>query len=283
MNHHSRGECNLFIASWKCHVMKVIPSMRGIILILILTLILVLAAGCVDQVGDIFHREEAVQVFEDNIEVTLLSLDFQTYNGNIEVNLWDKSSYRIEVVKWAGGSTPEEAQRRVEALQAAVSVSTDEFPTLSVDVPFGNHIGAEITAYLPAVPFESVSLSTINGHITISDMTAETVFLETTNGSIDLTCQGGDYSLRTTNGNITVNAGDRGRFDLTTSNGRIEVITQGPFEFDLETSVGFITVEADTVTYTTDSTYRKKGYTSPNPALTIVASTTNGYIEVTQE
>jgi DUF4097 and DUF4098 domain-containing protein YvlB len=255
--------------------MKVIPFMAGIILIL--------AAGCVDQVGDIFHREEAVQVFEDNIEVTMLSLDFQTYNGDIEVNLWDKNSYRIEVVTWAGGSTPEEAQRRVEALQVAVSVSTDEFPTLSVDVPFGDHTGAEITAYLPAVPFDSVSLATINGHIAISDIKAETAVLETTNGSIDLTCQGGNYSLRTTNGNITVGTGIQGRFDLATSNGKIEVTVQGPFEFDLETSVGFITVEADTVTYTTDSTYRKKGYTSPNPTIAIVASTTNGYIEVTQE
>jgi DUF4097 and DUF4098 domain-containing protein YvlB len=263
--------------------MKVISLMRCMILILILTLTLVLGAGCVDQVGDILHREEASQVFEDNIKVSMLSLDFQTYNGDIEVNLWDKSSYRIEVVKWAGGSTSEEAQRRVEAIQVAVSVSTDEPPTLSVDVPFGNHTGAEITAYVPAVSFVNVSLATINGHITISDITAETGSLETTNGSIDLTCQGGDFNLRTTNGNITVNAGDTGRFDLTTSNGKIEVTVQGPFEFDLETSVGLITVEADTVTYTTDSTYRKKGYTSPNPTLTIVASTTNGYIEVTQE
>jgi DUF4097 and DUF4098 domain-containing protein YvlB len=263
--------------------MKGVSFMRGTILILILTLTLVLAAGCVDQVGDILHREEAVQVFEDNIEVTMFSLDFQTYNGDIEVNLWDKSSYRVEVVKWAGGSSSEEAQRRVEALQVAVSVSTDEPPTLSVDVPFGNHTGADITAYVPAVPFVTVSLATINGHIAVSDMTAETAFLETTNGSIDLTCQGGDYTLRTTNGNVTVNTGDKGEFDLTTSNGRIEVTTQGPFEFDLETSIGFITVEADTVTYTTDSTYRKKGYTSPDPTIIIRASATNGYIEMTQE
>ena len=281
---------------------------------------IVLILGCLGQGGGILPKEEISEVYEGSTTGEI-SLDFTTYNGHIEIHVWDSEAYKIEVNKWARATTSREARRKVEALQVDFSESeTGEGMKLTLDVEHETNTGADITAYLPRNPFGEVDITTTNGYIRAEEITAQDASLETTNGlieafitaediridttngridgfyqgnnvristtngAISVECgDGGRYSLETTNGKITVQMGSRGNFDVSTTNGAISITVKGDFSFDLETTNGTVTVDAPGVTYTQEDRTHKKGQTSEEYEVDIEASTTNSSITVEKE
>ena len=289
---------------------------------LILLAGLILFLGCVDQgrlvdLGELPFKEEVSQVSEESMEAGVTSLDFESHNGFIDVQFWDNDEYKVEVEKWARGSTSAEAQERVEGLQVAVSQSGE---TLKVEVEDVRYTGANVKAYIPRKSFDTVYLSTSNGHVEMEEVTASNVTLKTSNGHIEayvtaddirvktsngtikgffqgdevnldtsngeitIECgDGGEYSVDTSNARVNITAGLRGEFEISTSNGSINVTVAGDFDFDLRTSNASIQVAADEVTYTVDSRTHKKGSTAEEPEVSITASTSNASITVTKK
>jgi DUF4097 and DUF4098 domain-containing protein YvlB len=246
---------------------------------------LILFLGCVDQGIDIgerlgLHKEELLETFENTLEAEEISLDFRTYNGYIEIHLWDREEYKIEVSKWARAATSAEAAEKVQEIQVTFSETEKAgVVTLTVDMEYEKNAGADIRAYLPEIPFDtvelsssnghieteeigasSVSLDTSNGHIQTGAITASSVSLETSNGYVDATVtaddirvrtsngriggffQGETVDLDTSNGSIDIECGDGGKYTIQTSNARIDVTTGSRGEFDISTSNGTIDI-----------------------------------------
>ena len=264
---------------------------------------LFLFLGCIDQSEDvsILPKEELLEVFENNIEVEEISLDFQNYNGYIEVHLWDKRSYRIEITKWARAPTSHDAKRDVENLEVDFSEVIEDGIILTLETEDKISAGADVAAYLPRGTFTTVDLSTFNGHIQVEEMTALdatlvtangdirgfitafTLRVTTSNGKIQGFYNGSIVTLETTNGRIDIECGAYGEYDIETVNGDIDVIVSSDFTFNLKSTVGDILVDADNTVYVLDERDHKKGYTSENTQLIILASTTFGSVTVVKK
>jgi DUF4097 and DUF4098 domain-containing protein YvlB len=277
---------------------------------------LIFFLGCAGQ-GELLNREEVAEVFENTLETGVTSLDFETYNGYIEIRFWDNEGYKIEVEKWARAATSAEAKEKAENINVDVSVKGE---TLEVTVEQERNAGADIVVYLPQRSFDMVDISTSNGLIKIEEMTASNVTLitsnglieayitadsirvdtsngqvsgffqgntadiETSNGQVNIRCgDSGQYAIRTSNGRITIITGLQGAFDITTSNGSIDITVLGDFSFDLSSSNASIVVSADGVTYTVETNTHKKGSTATAAPVSITASTSNGSITVRKE
>ncbi len=272
--------------------------------------VLSIFAGCVEQLRELQQQEEvtkpyieeALEVFENNIGTEEISIDFTTKNGYIEVHLWEKESYRIEVNKWARAETAEEAKTMAENLQANLSEQTETLKTtLRLEVEFTKDTGGDIRAYLPEKSFDTVELTSLNGYVTMEEVTASYVALESVNGSIEayLTSdnirvktvnggikgfyQGDDVDISTVNGDVDIQAGSEGAFNVSSVNGDIDVVVDSDFSFDLEISHGKISVGADEVVYTLDLKTHKKGSTAEEPHVSLKAVTVNGSITVTKK
>lgn len=261
---------------------------------------LVLLLGCIDQSEDvsILPREEMTEVFENNIYAEEISLDFLSHNGFIEVYIWDKPSYRIEINKWARATTSEEAREDVEDFEVDFQEKIENGKiTLILKTEERVTAGAEVRAYLPS-SFAVVDLSTFNGHIRLEEITASTVSLTTANGDIkaSITAEniriktsngkiqgfyhGDQVTIDTTNGRVDIEVGASGDYDIETTNGDIDILVTGDFSFNLRTTAGDIIVEADDVVYTLDERDHKKGYTREDALVSIIASTTISSVTV---
>jgi DUF4097 and DUF4098 domain-containing protein YvlB len=291
--------------------------MKGIVIMLIL----ILSLGCVGQDGiGPFVQKEVEQLFENEISPDMLSLDFETHNGYIELSIWDNPSYRIEVTKWAQATTSDEALEKAEALK--VDFSETELSgevTLTLRTEPEKNTGAHFKVYIPAAPLNRIDFSTSNGYIQVEEITAssiiletsnahvrgsltadtitvntsngsvegffqaETVTIDTSNARVDIECgEGGTYRVQTSNGRVNMDIGSKGTFNISTSNAAVDITVKGDFDFDLSSSNARITVSAGDVTYTQDTGWSKKGSTAENPEVFITASTSNGNITVTK-
>ncbi|KYK37716.1 MAG: DUF4097 family beta strand repeat protein [Theionarchaea archaeon] len=259
--------------------------------------------GCIDQSEKIsvLPREESIEVFENNISVQEMSVDFQTYNGLIEVYFWDKSSYRIEAVKWARAATSEEARQKAEDLEIEFSEESEaESTTLLLNTEEKITAGVDVTAYLPRKSTTVMELSTFNGDLYVEEVaasdvslttangditgyiTAHTIRVNTSNGKIRGFYQGNDVTLETINGRIDIECG-YGEYDIKTTNGDIDITVYNDFTFNLRSTIGDIMVEADSVVYTLDEKDHKKGYTSEDAQVFVTASATAGSVIVVKK
>lgn len=280
-------------------------------------LCIVLISGCINQFGISGEKRESEEIFESTVSAGELSLEVETHNGYIEVHLWDKSSYRIEVIKWARASSGEEAQKIADNLRVDFKERTGTETVLELDVEQKNNTGTDISVYLPSLSFNTIDLRTSNGYISIIDrisanevslessngyitgslqaeeivistsngmvsgnFTGENVVVRTSNGRVDIDCGNGIYSIETSNGSVDVRTGDAGSYDISTSNGSITVTVKGDVSFDLKSSNAIIDVEVSLVTYILNNRSHKKGYTTEDAPVTIDAETSNGSITV---
>lgn len=274
---------------------------------LLFILVIGLTFGCIDQGENVslLPKEEVFEVFENNITGDV-SIDFQTYNGDIHVNFWDRSSYRIEVTKWARGSTSQEAKEKAQDVYIKFSIENGSknengygLKTLVFETDKTLTAGVEIRAFLPEII--NMDISTFNGDITIEAvevshvsmtttngdiravLTADDISAKTSNGKIQGFYQGHQVFLETVNGRINVELGDFGVYDLETRNGDIDIRVDNDFDFNLKTSLGDITVLADSVTYIVEEPDHQKGYTAKKASISINASTIASSITVVKQ
>lgn len=260
--------------------------------------------GCVDQSEDVslVPREEISDVFENNVSAGEISVDFQTYNGFIEVHVWDKHSYRLELTKWARAATSKEAKRTAENLKVDFSEEIGpEGVTLVLETEEAITAGVEVKAYLPRTMCAAVDVSTLNGYVWVEEIqasdvsmttangdirghvTADTIRVKTSNGKIQGFYQGFDVTLETVNGRVDIECGGYGEYDIETTNGDIDIVVFSDFKFNVRTTFGDIFVEADDIMYTLEEKDHKKGYTAGEYQVNIVAATTVGSVTVVKK
>ncbi|MGD2246900.1 MAG: DUF4097 family beta strand repeat-containing protein [Candidatus Methanofastidiosia archaeon] len=265
-------------------------------------LVIGLTIGCIDQSDDVslLPKEEVLEIFEDNITGEV-SIDFQTYNGHIETNFWDRPSYRIEATKWARASTSQEAKEKAQDVYIGFSIENGNgSKTLVFETEETLTAGVEVRAFLPE-NLVNIDISTFNGDITIEDIhasnvsvttangdiraviTADTINIKTSNGKIQGFYQGHHVFLETVNGRINVELGDFGEYDLETRNGDIDIRVDTEFDFNLKTSLGDITVLAEKVSYIVEEPDHYKGYTAKEASISINASTIASSITVVKQ
>ncbi|HEX6988236.1 MAG TPA: DUF4097 family beta strand repeat-containing protein, partial [Bacillota bacterium] len=230
-----------------------------------------------------------------------------TYNGRIEVRVWDRPGYRLELVKQVRARDGETARRMAEGMGRVTQ--GDQF----VAVENERHVpgGMRVTCWLPQDLAYELEGRTSNGRITVEGLTAERVKLRTSNGRVELAggrCRDGE--IDTSNGRIVV-AAPVDRLAARTSNGRVEIIPPGglragacdvhtsngpvqvrlaggtPVRLDLSTHLGRIEVEAGEVHYEFNErgvhsrvVGATPGFASGGPGVDLKVRTSNGSIRV---
>lgn len=205
-------------------------------------------------------------------------MDINTHNGQIDYRGDDTAAPSVEVIKRGGGSTPEEAEAALEAIEIVQEYDGDAFRLywrwkdgkslnwrahVAFDVTGPSSISLSTTTHNGSINIHSVTgdlraqshngrimakeiagsveSETHNGGITIAGRGAR-LQGETHNGSIDVTWVGEDVALSTHNGGVDADLSECAEVGgrIATHNGKVRVAT-GPataFALDAESKRG---------------------------------------------
>lgn len=262
--------------------------------------------------GDGYRFEET---FEGEFGDTTgpLRLDFESRNGRIAVEAWDRPVYAVRLVKYVRGVSENEAKTRADQLAKVVR----EPGLLSVQMvsPIASNVGMAIVACVPRAGVYDVRLNTANGRIELRDLKctkvegrtangaikldnvdADSVTLTTSNGKVLLKTSANRVKAQSSNGKIVLvpfGEQDHSYYELTTSNGSVKIRISNRqdtgFLFDLSTSNGKIDIpETQDLDYEVNEKShgrryikaRSKGFESKPRNVTVVARTSNGRISL---
>jgi hypothetical protein len=152
-------------------------------------------------------------------------VSIKNVNGNITVSAWDQPSAEVKVIR--SGGTDRGAQVVFANSGGNLSIRTQQTRG-NQDVRFEVKLPRDL---------ERVELSSVNGVIRLSDVSAE-ILVDGTNGAIELVNVAGVSKIRTTNGSIKatlLNASDRS-MEFESTNGSIDLAVPPGFEADLDAS-----------------------------------------------
>ncbi len=199
-------------------------------------------------------------------------------NGGITVEGWNQNSIRVlaRVQAWSRDDDAEDMVR-------AISVDTGR--TISADIPgSGRGRGAAVSFRLSVPGASDLSLETLNGSISITDVVGDIEF-RARNGAIRLDDVGGDVQGRTTNGRVSVTLGgsewDGRGLDVETTNGRVTLRVPEGFRADL--TIGTVNGRFETdIPITVQGRLNRRRLTTElnggGPAIRVV--TTNGRVHL---
>ncbi len=153
-------------------------------------------------------------------------------NGGIKVEGWDRNEILLRAKVQGHADSESDARSLVEE----VEISTGS--TITADGPRTGRHESWSVIYELMVPRESnLELETVNGGISIAEVSGEIEF-RATNGGISLDGLGGDVRGRTTNGGLhielTGDAWDGRGLDVQTTNGGISVRVPDDYSAILE-------------------------------------------------
>ena len=211
--------------------------MRGYIIITLLPLFL---HACVTIDNDV----RAVKTESDDFPASQMQkVEVKTRNGSIESDVRDDDSIHVVYDKWATGSDDQDAADNLKDIEVRVKEDNDSgILSIDVDMPnrSGTTYGCDVTLSLPASLF--LELDSSNGAITVRD-SQNGLECSTSNGAITIENTTGKAELETSNGKITV-GNHQGALDGVTSNGEIEADVMLPEGGDcsLKSSNGKITL-----------------------------------------
>jgi hypothetical protein len=154
-------------------------------------------------------------------------------NGGIKVEGWDRNEILVRA-KVQAQSRDEGGAREIAG---EVDVMTGR--TIESDGPRTGRGESWSVSYRVYVPFDSnLNLESVNGGITINDVSGELRF-RTTNGGIHLAGLKGDVDGRTTNGGLNIelsgNEWEGVGLDVQTTNGGVKLYVPDDFNCQLET------------------------------------------------
>ncbi|MEO0085830.1 MAG: DUF4097 family beta strand repeat-containing protein [candidate division WOR-3 bacterium] len=153
------------------------------------------------------------------------SLNFSSANGAMTVTATADTLITVQVRRYCYGRDSADAARALENVRIEDTAIADQW-WIAARIPAGRRAaGAEFTAACRAKT--SLDISTSNGKVTVSGITAP-INVATSNGAVVLTGCEGDADLSTSNGPITL-TGTIGSARLKTSNGKVVVqVHRGP-------------------------------------------------------
>jgi len=171
-------------------------------------------------------------------------------NGGVSVSGWDRDSVQVIVRVQAQAGSDEEAR----ALAGQVTVARDGGTLRASGPASGRHSSWSVSYEIYAPARSDLQLETVNGPITVEDVTGR-MQLSATNGPVSLEHLAGDVRARTENGPMHVElvgtTWDGAGLDAETVNGPVIVEVPEGYNAELETGtvngpmdVGFpVTVE----------------------------------------
>jgi hypothetical protein len=199
-------------------------------------------------------------------------------NGGIMVEGWDRSEILVRAKV--------QAQSRDEggAREIAGRVEVNTGRTIESDGPRTGRGESWSVSYRVYVPYDSnLDLESLNGGITINDVSGQMRF-RTTNGGIHLSGLKGDVDGRTTNGGLNVelsgNEWDGAGLDVQTTNGGIRLHVPDDYNCRLETGTVNGTFRIDFPIMVQGRIDRRIEATLGNGGKTIRVTTTNGSVTV---
>lgn len=292
-----------------------VRATRGIHAALVAALLVLLApllAGCAVNGSVVATEQERRTIATDDAPFVLV----ETFNGRISVQGTADPVVEVRITRRGSGTSQERADRDLENVRVDVETAPDRIAITArrADHPASTgNSGADLEVLVPAGA--SVELRTSNGRVEAANVTGSIV-VRTSNGPV--TTRGGrDLDLDTTNGDVSVN-GPAGTLRVSTSNGGIDILSARDVLLSARTSNAAIvfagtladgrhtlaTTNGDcSITLPGDAAFSIDGTTSngtvrtdfpdlaitdvslagssaPDPAIAIVASTTNGDLSV---
>jgi len=217
-----------------------------------------------------------------------VNINVNSVNGAINVHSWNGDSIRFDLTVTARGATSSEANSNLAdftyQLDENVTGETQEislrFP-ISMDkwtkyiiktdiyIPEEAKPVYDLTTVNGAITLielsaEAINVKTTNGAVALTEITANLVNAETTNGAITASLTTSSSRLTTTNGGIRVTYSETGgKYSLQTVNGGIEVeLPTGDeigYVLNLDTGIGSIHVNLADIDYSVDKPRTKIG------------------------
>jgi hypothetical protein len=297
------------LISWKSPRLPVGWLPAALMIGLVLSLFLSSGFGFEER-----YRAEGTRTFDGIVNANSVSFLVANRNGEIRVSTWNESEYKVELTIRAKGFTYDEAQRLIDGLDIDLieeRVQNQLRLILDYNIPSQtwNRLSIQVTAKLPAAAKIALDLDSSNGGIYLSNITGETVQIQTSNGPLvvekvyaenilGITSNGeitGETeatvaSLATSNGRIqlVIPSTASGDYDLTTSNGAISLtLSASPqvgYDLDLSTSNGNIDIDLSDLDYTknekTNKNAKTTGFAGRAVQITIEADTSNGNVNI---
>jgi DUF4097 and DUF4098 domain-containing protein YvlB len=221
-----------------------------------------------------------------------------TFNGTIDVSPSDASEVVAEVIKKASGIDDEAANAALDSVEVSMVQTGNRIVISAKALTTHANLGASVVLAVPAgakIDLHSsnggvvcegirggVSAATSNGKLEIVDGTGK-LQLNTSNGAIDVNATDAALNARTSNGAIKFQGTlAKTEHKLKTSNGRIRLTlpTDSAFHFEGTTSNGRIQCEFPITTEGKSRRTRLKGNVGDDPATSVIASTSNGTIDL---
>ncbi|OGF52885.1 MAG: hypothetical protein A2Z21_04310 [Candidatus Fraserbacteria bacterium RBG_16_55_9] len=247
-------------------------------------------------------------------DAAMPSITLQLTNGDATVQTWDRESYQIIVHARARGWSQSEAEEALakaklqpEILDTSITFTVPREP-LSL-----SRVEADVEVFLPKDHFYELRLETLNGSLGLTTIHATRVFLKTLNGRItlgDVTAQQsatletlngrisgrlatGEGTASTANGEIKLILGSvSGTYHVSALNGRIDLqVPEDPqneigYSISARTWSGSVTIGLPNFISSEQEQERRRvegstsNFTSASTKITIQANTTNGSIEI---
>jgi hypothetical protein len=173
------------------------------------------------------YRVEEQKTFSGAVDTERLRLKVENRNGRIQVDVWDKPEYKVDLLIRARGYTEEEAEMNLKALKVNFSeevVEGQKRLSLGFEYPhIRNTYCVEVAATLPRGVLAELDLKTSNGRIELVEVMGSDLCLRTSNGKVVLdNVTAEKIGGKTSNGNIHLDAVYASSLSMETSNGRIE-------------------------------------------------------------
>ena len=268
----------------------------GLVLATFLTQGFGIVTSFTNEFNDFSGDYRATDSFTLNTPVTSDSMDLtvNSVNGGIEVYSWSGDSVKFDVTVRARGNSDSEAENNLAKfshdLTSQVSGGVQD---VSLSFPISNQdwnkYSVEVAVYVPSSTTTSYIIDTTNGAISFTDIVADTINAETTNGAITAQITASTTVLSTTNGGVDVKLSKAsGKHTFSTTNGGIDIrLPTGSdvgYKVNLDTTVGSVDVNLSNMNFSVDNIHSKIGettdFSSKPTQIEITADTTLGGIEV---
>lgn len=218
-------------------------------------------------------------------------LTLDNVNGRVTISSWDQPRIRVHADKSASGWDSNDVRTALREMRVdiqghadGVSVKTTEpdkdFGLL--DLFFGHHINRSVTYEITVPRMTNLDVETINGRISVSEVTGA-LKVETTNGKIEMVRCAGTVNAETTNGGIqaellSVTPGKPMAFE--TTNGHITIFVPRTLSTDVDASTtnGRISTDLAVATKTFDHNTLRGTVNGGGGMLRL--RTTNGGIDI---
>ena len=202
-----------------------------------LFLVLIGGIGCLFTYSQVTGKEITE---EKSITESFSKIEVDTDSGWLKILPSKNEKARVIVNKKGADASDLSFKMRTEGETLKITAEDER----NILIGFSFNKGVDITLYVPEKDYESVSVKTNNGTISMENLQAKKVKGQSDNGKIELTdIQAETVDVKTSNGKLKLD-GVEGKLRGSTDNGAISLITaELDRDIDFETDNGKILIK----------------------------------------